>query len=57
MDNAYSEFRHADLVKLGKLVTSMRLYYEEMCWATILKLVRSWSYYVDEFKAGRNQST
>ena len=54
MDDAYLEFRHADLVKFENLVTSMRLYYEEMCWATLLKLVRSGRYYVDELEVGRN---
>ena len=51
-----SEFRHADPVKFGELVTGLGPDYEEGCWPTLHKLVKSWSRSPDEPKAGRNQS-
>ena len=41
MDDAFSEFKHVDLVKFGELVASIRLDYEEGRWPTLYKLVRS----------------
>ena len=54
---AFSKFRHADPIKFRKLVIGLRLDYEEGCWPTLHKLVKSWSHSPDEPKAGRNQST
>ena len=54
--DAYSEFKHGDMVKFGELVVSLRLDYEEGCWPTLHKLVESWSRSPDESKVGRNQS-
>ena len=51
---AFSEFRHADLVKFGELVAGLGPDYEEGCWPTLHKLVGSWSRSPDEPKAGRN---
>ena len=56
VDDASSEFRHADPVKFGELVASLKLDYEEGCWPTLHKLVRSQSHYPDEPEVGRNQS-
>ena len=49
---ASSEFRHVDPVKFGELVTGLRLEYEEGCWPTLYKLVRSWSLSPDEPEVG-----
>ena len=38
MDDASSEFKHADPVKFGELVTSLGLDYEEECYPTLHKL-------------------
>ena len=43
MGEASSEFRHADPIKFGELVTSLGLDYEEECWLTLHKLIESWS--------------
>ena len=53
---ASSKFRHADPVKFRELVVGLGLDYEEGCWPTLHKLVRSWSRSPDELKAGQNQS-
>ena len=39
--DASSEFRHADPIKFGELVAGLGLDYEEGCWHTLHKLVRS----------------
>ena len=41
MDDTFSEFRHADPVKFGELVASMRLDFEEGYWLSLHKLVES----------------
>ena len=51
---ASSEFKHADPIKFGELVTSLGLNCEEGSWLTLHKLVRNWSRSLDELKAGRN---
>ena len=53
-DDASSEFKHANLVKVRKLVVSLGLDYEEECWPTLHELVRSWSRSLDELEARRN---
>ena len=40
-----------------ELVASLGLYYEEGCWPTIHKVVRTWSRFPDEPEAWRNQLT
>ena len=39
--DASSEFKHANQVKFGELVTSLGLDYEKGCWPTLHKLVGS----------------
>ena len=56
MGEAFSEFGHADPVKFGELVASLRLDYKEGCWPTLHKLVGGWSCSPNEPKAGLNQS-
>ena len=54
--DAYSEFKHANLVKFGEFVASLRLDYEEGYWPTMHKLVGTWSHSPNEPEVGRNQS-
>ena len=54
MDDASSEFRHANMVKFGELVASLGLDYEERCRPTLHQFVGSWSHFPNEPEVGRN---